>query len=90
VAAGKLVAEADERPHVAAVATLRGVALEGEGLANGMPGWFRVLDRDGNTVFDGLAGTEGADMTLTVDTIVSGAAFFILSGSIVAPSGEPE
>src|SRR4051812_43088805 len=29
---------------------------------SGMAGWFRVVDRNGDAVFDGSCGTSGADM----------------------------
>lgn len=55
---------------------------------SGTAGWFRVLDSDNNTVFDGSVGTSGTDLVVATTTFTAGVAVDILSGgTITVPAG---
>ena len=55
---------------------------------SGTAGWFRVLDSDNNTVFDGNVGTSGTDLVVATTTFTAGVAVDILSGgTITVPAG---
>lgn len=73
----------------AGVATLADpVAVTGTN--TGTAGWFRVLDSDNNTVFDGscTASGGGGDLILSNTSIASGQTVDILSGgTITMPAG---
>ena len=58
--------------------------------AAGTAGWFRVLDSDSNTVFDGAvtATGGGGDLTLSSTALASGISVDITGGSVTMPSGE--
>jgi hypothetical protein len=56
--------------------------------SSGTAGWFRVLDSDNNTVFDGSVGTSGADLIVATTTFTAGVAVDIQSGgTITVPAG---
>lgn len=61
-------------------------AISATAAATGTAGWFRAADSDGNTVFDGTAGTTGTDLILNSTSITSGATVNLLSGSVTMPA----
>lgn len=71
------------------VATLAGTPRTTTGLAAGTAGWFRALDSDGNTVFDGSVGAEGsgAQLELNTTTISVGVDVSITAGTVTMPAG---
>ncbi|MCK2219709.1 hypothetical protein MF672_038830 [Actinomadura sp. ATCC 31491] len=71
----------------AGVATLLGTPLSTTGVAAGTAGWFRIVDRDANTVLDGSAGTSGTELILNTTTISIGATVQITAGTITMPAG---
>lgn len=71
----------------AGVATLLGVPLEVNGAASGVAGWFRIVNRDVASVFDGTVGTSGADMIVNTTTVTSGVPFRITGGTYTQPDG---
>lgn len=67
----------------AGVLTLGAVTQDPSANATGTATWFRLVKADGTThVFDGTAGTSGADLNLTTTSIVTGQPVQILSASI--------
>jgi hypothetical protein len=53
--------------------------------SNGTAGWFRVIDRATNAVFDGSCGTSLADMNWDNTTFVTGGTATINSMTITVP-----
>lgn len=74
VAAGVLTLDVDPGISTTAVAT-------------GTAGWFRATDSAGTTVFDGSAGTSGADLILNTTAISSGGTVSITSGTLTQSAG---
>lgn len=75
---------------VAGVATLDTTpVLTTTGVAAGTAAWFRVLDSNGATVFDGSATASGGggDLILTTTTISVGLEVRITLGTITMPAG---
>lgn len=60
------------------------------GVADGVATWFRALDGDDATVFDGdvTATGGGGDLTLATTTISIGLSVDITGGTYTQPSGE--
>lgn len=60
------------------------------GVAAGTATWFRVMDGDDATVFDGSVSATGGggDLTLATTTVSVGLSIDITSGSFTMPSGE--
>lgn len=71
------------------VATLLNTPVNSTGAAAGDAGWFRVLDRDGNPVFDGVATATGGggQLELNTVTISIGVNVQITAGSFTMPLG---
>lgn len=59
------------------------------GVGDGTASWFRALDSDGTTVFDGSVSETGAggDLQLATTTISTGLSIDITGGTITQPSG---
>lgn len=55
-------------------------------VATGTASWARVLDSDGNTVFDGSVGTSGTDFTITSTAITNGQTVTLTAGTITLPA----
>lgn len=55
------------------VATANAITADSAADATGTAAWFRVVDSDGNTVYDGTVGTSGADLNLNTTSIVANA-----------------
>lgn len=55
------------------VATANAITADSSADATGTAAWFRVVDSNGTTVFDGTVGTSGADLNLNTTSIVAGA-----------------
>lgn len=92
-ASGNLLAEVElDNPAFSAasagVATLLGTPLATTGIAAGTAGWFRVVDRDEDTVLDGAASLSGGggELILTTLTISIGVAVEITSGTVTVPA----
>ena len=56
----------------AAQAQMATAPVQANASATGNAGWFRVLDRDNRTIFDGAVGTSDAEMILNRLDITSG------------------
>jgi hypothetical protein len=56
--------------------------------ANGVAGWFRIYDRDGNALYDGDVTVSGGDGDLEFDTVnfVSGGTAAITAWRMVVPA----
>jgi hypothetical protein len=72
-AAGSTALDVDPLPSAVAVAA-------------GTPGWARVADSDGLTVFDGTVASSGADFTITDTTIDSGQVVNLTAGNLNLPA----
>lgn len=76
----------------AGAATLLGTPLSTVGLpaagAGTAAGYFRIVDRDGNAVFQGNIATSGSDLNVNTTTISENVSFEVLSGTVTMPSGE--
>ena len=55
------------------VATASAITADASANASGTASWFRVVDSNGLTVFDGTVGTSGADINLNTVAIVASA-----------------
>lgn len=57
--------------------------------STGTAGWFRALDSDNNTVFDGAitATGGGGDLTLASTSLVAGGTVTITGGTCTQPAG---
>lgn len=64
-----------------------GTAISASVTASGTPGYFRIVDRDGNALMDGsvTATGSGGDLTFDNTTFVSGATATISSFSVATP-----
>lgn len=69
------------------VAAVNGTPIESVWLASGTAVWARVVDRDGNTCFDGSVGTAGADFIISSTTAVEEATVKLTGGSLTFPDG---
>lgn len=60
--------------------------VTGNGVADGVAGWFRVTSGGGSAVFDGQCGTGApADLVLDTTTISTGLPVTIISGTYTQP-----
>lgn len=71
------------------VMTLAGVPLSTTGVADGIAGWFRLLDSNAATVMDGAvtATGGGGELELNTTTISTGVTVEVTSGTITMPAG---
>lgn len=76
-------AAADANPGGRATAN----AITGDTSANadGTASWFRVVDSDGNAIFDGTVGTSGTDLVLATTSIVAAVAINVTSLTYTQP-----
>lgn len=56
--------------------------------ATGTAGWARVVDSNGNAVYDGSVATSGGDFTIDNTSITSGQTVNLTALSFSQPSGE--
>lgn len=61
--------------------------LSTTGVADGVAGWFRLLDSTSAVVLDGAVGTSGQQLNLNTTTISTGGTVQITSGNITMPIG---
>jgi len=63
-------------------------AISTTGVADGEAGWFRVVDSDSVTVFDGeiTATGGGGDLTMSTTTVSVGLALQMTAGTITMPA----
>lgn len=66
------------------VLTLSAITEDSSADNTGTATWFRVLDSNNNTVFDGSVGTSGADLNLITTSIVAGQPVQITAFTITA------
>lgn len=93
-ATGTLLAEVDlanpafgdAGAETAGVATLLGVPLEALGITDGTAGWVRIVNRDGDTCLD--MAVDAGEVVLNTNTISTGVAVTVISGTVTQPAGE--
>lgn len=61
-------------------------APEADATADGTAGWARVLDSDGNAVFDGAVATSGADFAINSTAITTGQTVKLTGGTLTRPA----
>lgn len=75
--------------NTSGTAALSGTPLSGTGAADGDAGWFRIVNRDATTVFDGEVTATGGSGELELDnvSIATGQTVNISSLSYTQPAG---
>lgn len=76
-------AAADGNPG--GVATANSITSDAAANATGTASWFRVVDSDGNAIFDGTVGTSGADLNLATVSIVTNVEVEVTSFTYTQP-----
>jgi hypothetical protein len=69
--------------------TMQGVPLSATGVADGVAGWFRIMDSANAAVADGVVSATGGggQIELNTTTVSTGLNVQITSGTVTAPLG---